>query len=529
MNSLLDDPLFTIERNGERQQTSLPELFVYLSDKDAPALSYVHLMAHQEHIWHVFLVHLAAGVAQQQGVDAGVLLSSDAAWWRQALVRLAGFEEAWCLVVADLGKPAFMQPPVPEGDLKKFKGVCDSPSDIDVVITSKNHELKLRRLGQGSPEHWVYALVALQTSEGFLGRGNYGVARMNGGFGSRPVIGWAASSSPIHRFRRDVALAIDDRKRDLELYAKNGGHSLLWTLPWDGTESLSLAKCDRYFVEICRRIRFDRTDHLLRAATNCERLAAKELNGVLDDLWTPVLPSDNKSLTVDASGFSYRRMAKLLDQDEVQLPPSMKPREEDGDAPTLLAAVLSRGQGKTELLSIREMRVSRAAQKFSFGAPRRRSATLRASPHAARVRRHRPAQGSAPCAVRPAAARSRQAGPQRRRHCSLTGAHDIFVEQHFFKSLWEGVQKEEAEHLAAWETLLFEEAQRVLAKAIKSTAIPAADRMRVIVAAEQTLRGSAKKLTYRQDALEALEEEKRLKEQAPSAAPSAVPATRNES
>jgi CRISPR system Cascade subunit CasA len=44
-----------------------------------------------------------------------------------------------------------------------------------------------------TPEHWFYALLTLQTMQGFLGAGNYGISRMNGGFASRPSVGLAPS------------------------------------------------------------------------------------------------------------------------------------------------------------------------------------------------------------------------------------------------------------------------------------------------------------------------------------------------
>ena len=61
--------------------------------------------------------------------------------------------------------------------------------DADLLLTSRDHDLKQTVASRASPEDWVFALVSLQTSEGYGGRGNYGIAQMNGGSSSRPMLG----------------------------------------------------------------------------------------------------------------------------------------------------------------------------------------------------------------------------------------------------------------------------------------------------------------------------------------------------
>ena len=52
------------------------------------------------------------------------------------------------------------------------------------------------------PDDWLMALVSLQTQEGVMGAGKYGVARMNSGYGSR---GCSAVVRPARRIGRMVS------------------------------------------------------------------------------------------------------------------------------------------------------------------------------------------------------------------------------------------------------------------------------------------------------------------------------------
>ena len=54
-------------------------------------------------------------------------------------------DEPWCMVVEDLSKPAFMQTPVPEGDLDIYKNSYTIPDEIDTLIVAKNHDVKALR------------------------------------------------------------------------------------------------------------------------------------------------------------------------------------------------------------------------------------------------------------------------------------------------------------------------------------------------------------------------------------------------
>ena len=75
---------------------------------------------------------------------------------------------------------------------------------LDMLVTSKNHDLKAARIHHAHADDWLFALISLQTQEGFLGSGNYGVSRMNGGFASRPGVGVAMVGAWGQRWQSDI-------------------------------------------------------------------------------------------------------------------------------------------------------------------------------------------------------------------------------------------------------------------------------------------------------------------------------------
>ena len=157
-------------------------------------------------------------------------------------------DEPWCLIVDDPTTPAFMQCPSPNG-LDDYRGRVTTPDDLDVLVTSKNHDVKRAIAHGGAPEDWIFALIDLQTMAGFLGAGNYGIARMNGGFSARPCLGLIPANGlvGVHLFY-DVQRMIAGRGQLLEdysnYYAPTGGLALLWIEPWSGTEQADLRDLD---------------------------------------------------------------------------------------------------------------------------------------------------------------------------------------------------------------------------------------------------------------------------------------------
>lgn len=351
--SLLDEGLIRYRSvaSGETVQVSLPQLMVALAaDKvrDFPSLR-----PHQRHPWHAFLVQLAAIALHR--ADATMPFETESEW-REALLALTPDDAdgaAWCLV-SPPDRPAFLQAAVPDGRVDTWKSVTLAADELDMLVTSKNHDLKVGRARRSRPEDWVYALLSVQTQEGFLGAGNYGISRMNGGFASRPGVGVMSAGQWGHRWRRDAQTLLQTRERTVETRGlmNRDGLTLVWLAPWDGLTSLSFASLDPYYIEICRRIRLQASGNDLRAlstGTKAARISAKELNGVTGDPWTPVEIEAGKALTISAEGFHYKLMAELLFGVKYQPAAAQDLSIARADERwVLIAQGLTRGQGKTE-------------------------------------------------------------------------------------------------------------------------------------------------------------------------------------
>ncbi len=356
--NLLVDRVIRIKVDGRNERVALPELYAALM---ADCVSSVTaLRPHQKHALHAFLVQvgalalLAAGKADPP---------ASAEEWLRLLRGLTGKaeykdDEPWSLVVEDLSKPALLQPPVPEGTLDALKETEITPDALDMLITSKNHDLKAQRMSSAEPEDWFLALLTLQTCEGFLGAGNYGISRMNGGFASRPSVGLAPKGGWGSRVKRDIERLIacrDEILDDNPFYSRSGGIGLVWLEPWDGTTQLSPRALDPFYVEICRRVRLVKNGNKLfarRGPTKTARIAfPKQSNGVTGDPWTPTdqRSTKTKALTIDGSGFHYVRVAALLDPVKFRPAPLQTWSSDDGRAGIHLEMIATaRGQGETQ-------------------------------------------------------------------------------------------------------------------------------------------------------------------------------------
>ena len=353
--SILDDPFISVRTTDDRVQgLTLPQILEALAEDRVH--SFDALQPHQRKPWFSFLVQVATIALSREGSTE---LYQSAEKWRQALLSLSdGSTAAWCLINDDHQQPALFQSPIPEGSIDDagFKADTPSPDDLDMLITSKTHDIKQNRIIDPDPEHWFYALMTLQTMEGFLGVGNYGIVRMNGGFGSRPHLGIAPGLDWNSRFRRDVKVLLEHRPVVVENYEfKPQGQALLWLEPWDGKKGsgIPLKDCDPYFIEICRRLRFQFDDDRIvcwRNNTKATRIdAPDDLNGRTGDPWTPIDISGDKALTLGDNGYSYELLQDIwLNNDSYEKPPALKFHDDDPGHSYLIADTLIRGQGKTK-------------------------------------------------------------------------------------------------------------------------------------------------------------------------------------
>ncbi len=333
---------------------SLPEIFKAASTHEVAA--FPALRPHQRHAWHAFLAQLGTIAVQRAGLAE---LPRAASEWRTVLRGLTpdfDEDEPWQLIVDDPVQPAFMQ--CPAGDtLSHYRRRVATPDDLDLLVTSKNHDVKQAAATTSAPDDWVFALIDLQTMAGFLGAGNYGVARMNGGFSARPCLGLAPADGGLgaHVFH-DIQRMLQDRPKLLErlaeYYRSENGTALLWTVPWDGTTSFDLGDLDPYFIEICRRVRLRIEDRRIVAKTagsKRSRVAAKAAQGNVGDFWTPINKSDAKALSLSNAGFRYDRLNQLLfDGSAYDLPPAMTVAATGKERWRVVARGMAGGQGKTD-------------------------------------------------------------------------------------------------------------------------------------------------------------------------------------
>ncbi|MCY4091439.1 MAG: type I-E CRISPR-associated protein Cse1/CasA [Caldilineaceae bacterium] len=357
-NNLLVDPIIrTATSSGPLVHATLPETYALLMRDEV--LTFPALRPHQRHAWHAFLAQLGALALRKADRREP---PEDAEEWLPLIRGLTpAFEkdEPWRLVVDDITRPAFMQPPASSPDrLKDYKTAVPTPDGLDMLVLSKNHDIKASVAARAEADDWILALVTLQTMEGFGGAGNYGISRMNGGLGSRAAFSLTPSTRPGAHLRRDMAGLLEAHVALLAVYPMSeAGDALLWTLPWDGTkdEALLLNQLNPYYIEVCRRIRlrFDAGGHLhsLRTSSKAARIEAKNLNGVTGDPWMPVNRKESKALTLPRGGFTYKRVIEYLTSGNWDQPALLQPTRAEDSSPApalLLARGLVRGQGKTE-------------------------------------------------------------------------------------------------------------------------------------------------------------------------------------
>lgn len=349
--NLLTDRFLSVD--GGRRLT-LPELFAALARGEVQM--FPRLRAHQRTAWHMFRVQLAALALDRAGRADLPATGEDWAALLRAISTAesrAEGDEPWCLAVADRTKAAFLQPPDP-GGLKW--GEVGTPDALDLLITARNHDLKAEVAANAEPEDWVYALVSLQTMEGYGGKSNYGIARMNGGSSSRPFLGLVPARSDgspdvAAWWRRDVERLLA-HPSDVGPLTR-GGPALIWCHPWPEGRSLAANAIDPWAIEICRRVRLIETPGGLcaeRTGSAAARIDAKAFNGVLGDPWAPVAIDEAapKALTLGEGHFDYRRLVALLFSGNWSVPLAARlDDDEDADEMLLLAEALSRGNSKT--------------------------------------------------------------------------------------------------------------------------------------------------------------------------------------
>ena len=337
---------------------SLPAIYAALMQDEVDA--FPALRPHQRHAWHAFLAQLGALAIHRAGLNEP---PDNAEEWRRILRDLTPDfpdDEPWHLVIDDITKPAFMQPPAGSDDrLKDYKTSVPTPDGLDMLVLSKNHDIKSAVAAQAEADDWIFALITLQTMEGYAGRGNYGISRMPSGYGNRPAFSITPSERHGLHIRRDVEGLLEHRQSLLTEYpVSHAGIGLVWITPWDGTkaEALLLNALDPFYIEICRRIRLQcQAGELKAIRANSDFRRIVDVKGLTGDPWAPTGKVPNKQGNPPAflgpRKFGYERVVDGLTSPDWEQPYLMRPVRSEREflgKMQLVARGMVRGEGGTE-------------------------------------------------------------------------------------------------------------------------------------------------------------------------------------
>jgi CRISPR system Cascade subunit CasA len=296
----------------------------------------------------MFLTQLAAIALHRAGqTDPAV---SEGEWKELLLALTEGKHEPWCLVVPQLHEAAFFQPPVPEGTLEGWK-THEHPDDIDILVTAKAHDVKASLVAGRDVEAWVYAVATLQTTQGVYGKGKYGVARMNRGYGSRCRVGCTADLSLASRFLRDLDVMTSSWADQIARGYNPDGVALVWTMRWDGETALGAHELAPHFIEVCRRVRVTEGDGGLAfhdTTSHGRRCLRETEGGDVGDPWIPVDRTKGTALSITNRGFDYRLLVQLLFENDYAPAAAQRVQKDDPDPLLFVASALARGQGGTD-------------------------------------------------------------------------------------------------------------------------------------------------------------------------------------
>ena len=475
----------------EITSSTLPEIYDF-AQRDC-IQGFNSLRPHQWQAWHCLLAQLAALALVKKGTSE---LPQTAEQWTELLRHMTVHwpdDEPWQLIVDDWQKPAFLQMPTPAGSEQEYKQTVTASDQLDMLVTSKNHDLKTAAAQQAQAEDWLFSLVTLQTTEGFLGAGNYGISRMNGGFSSRCFIGLAPAGGIGSHLIRDIE-ALLEKRTDIQdnyrhLYPEGAnGDGLTWLQEWDGKTSRAMSGLDPYYIDVCRRVRLKasagESGTLVAKVANSKkaRLDAAAMNGNTGDPWAPVLIGDDaKALTLDARGFHYKRIVELLLSNTWLLPPMSQPRmNERGEEMEFIFCAFVRGQGKTEGLHQRRIPTGEAVKRLfgkniePLGALAKEfvaeaefvQKTLRTSVGLI--------SAGAPSGERGRVDLSAISDVDRTRAYRSSDQFDSYVDQHFFEPLWnywsEAHEIRQEERRQQWRYELLQFARMLLQEA--ATSVP---------------------------------------------------------
>ncbi|WP_037412855.1 hypothetical protein [Silanimonas lenta] len=522
MHDLLHDPLIGVRTPAGVQRLSLPGLLAALSAGQVDG--YTGLRAHQADPWHVFLVQLAASIQARRPTDA---LPTDATYWREGLLDLAdGIPEAWQLVVEDVTKPAFMQHPYcPKAS---YKPCAYAPDELDVLFTSKSHDVKPAKVAPDDMEAWLYALMTRQTISPYGGGGGAlnGVARMNSGYGSRPFVAWVRDLHTSKRFQDETNALCRLRGSIVNApygYSSDRAVVLTWTHPWNSQgHQFFLRQLEPWFIESARLIRLKRDEYqkgifALQAGTKARQIGPKEPHkGDIGDPWIPIT-TEGAALTITSPGFTPARLCKLIFKDGISESKGLLMTSHLSDSNSwLVASVLTGGNCQTDGFYHIELPVP-AKIKRSLSQETTRKTLAHLAQHL--LNDAKDVQECLRIAFYVLAVEAAENELRKKQHTTTFAALnaiqelsrkkekkkaferiDLFSretisaltrtwEQHYFPTLWRGADEDHETVRRNWQQRLVEAGQALLDEAATRLPLPTNRRWRALTQAESAWRG----------------------------------------
>jgi len=521
--NLLTDPLFRVVTPDGQTTMSLPALLAALGRDKVESLP--GLKRHQEDAFLVFLSQLGAGILARTGESKP---AHDEKFWRDSIREVTGRKDdlAWTLVVEDVSKPAFMQAPLASGITLEEKAT--TPDELDILVTAKNHDLKMTRISPSNLEDWVYSLISLQTTTCYLGSGNYGVVRMKGQQDARPVVEFRSSDRLGKLWIRNVNVLIGMRHSLLAppWKFKERGIFFVWLEKWDFKTPISLEKLDPFFIEIARAYRLiGNNGSILAKGTTTKGARIDALNPTLKDKrfrymgdpWIPIDRQDGCALKVSESGFTPEFVCEILgvrrdkDGGEIYKRPEMMSSIglESGPA-WLYASSLARiKQAKTRGFHSIRIRIPSPLKKSLFGSAKDRDGIAAISD--AGLHNAEAMWGKV---LRPALLTFLKGGPTPKENTNKKGAQkksggkakdtlsdwlkeaeqrfklEWGSEDKFYDWLWNSVAEEKDAAIKRWAETLKEIAENIFENSIKRLPSRTGRQMRSVVRAESVFKGS---------------------------------------
>lgn len=328
--NVLRDRLITVEPDGADRPLSLAGLLARLLAGRDDVLSFPRLAPVQRSYWYRFLVRCAAKALHTLGLEARDAASLEvedlAARIERVLAEVAGGEEAWLLYQPDPTRPAFLQPPTPDGAAPGESYTRNTMSVLTSAIGSKMHERKVDLERELDAELAIYALVEYQSGVIYGGRGNFGsqlLGSTSGAGSGTPFMGVRLGLGYRDTFRHDVSVFLDHWHETRNRLRVAGDIWALWTVRWNGKNPLPAAQLDPAFIPLARLIRLGepmpdgRFNTTWFRATDCARVADHSDGGLLGDIFTPLVPHPKhpggwKVRGTLRSGYDYPEVVRLI-------------------------------------------------------------------------------------------------------------------------------------------------------------------------------------------------------------------------